>query len=79
MRVLVIGASGRSGKLVLDELQHRGISLSTSCQYEVKSAKKKHSGHQITVLVRDPAALEGYQVDIVKGMKTKVVPGSYPD
>lgn len=78
MRVLVIGASGRSGKLVLDELQHRGISLSTSCQYEVKSAKKL-SGHQITVLVRDPAALEGYQVDIVKGMKAKVVPRSYPD
>lgn len=28
------------------------------------------AGHQITVLARNPAALEGYQVDIVKGMKT---------
>ncbi|KAJ5636662.1 TrkA-N domain dehydrogenase [Penicillium longicatenatum] len=52
MRVLVIGASGRTGKLVLDELQYRG--------------------HQITVLVRNPAALEGYQVDVVKGTPTNM-------
>ncbi|KAJ5526775.1 TrkA-N domain dehydrogenase [Penicillium frequentans] len=52
MRVLVIGASGRTGKLVLDELHNRG--------------------HQITVLARNPAALEGYQVDTVKGTPTNM-------
>ncbi|KAJ5629127.1 hypothetical protein N7528_002784 [Penicillium herquei] len=48
MHVLVIGGSGRTGKLVLDELQLQG--------------------HEVTALVRDPAALEGYNVNIIQGM-----------
>lgn len=38
MRVLVIGASGRTGKLVLDELHNRGMLLYTSCKIELKTA-----------------------------------------
>lgn len=38
MRVLVIGASGRTGKLVLDELHNRGMFLSDSCQLDTKAA-----------------------------------------
>ncbi|KAJ5740537.1 hypothetical protein N7493_000409 [Penicillium malachiteum] len=52
MHILVIGGSGRTGKLVLDELQLQG--------------------HEITTLARDPAALEGYNVNIVQGTPTKL-------
>ncbi|KAJ5805651.1 flavin reductase [Penicillium pulvis] len=50
MRVLVIGASGRTGKLVLE-----------GSIIEVP-------GHHTTALARDPPALEGYKVNIVKAM-----------
>ncbi|KAJ5364016.1 uncharacterized protein N7496_009729 [Penicillium cataractarum] len=53
MHALIIGGSGRTGKLVIKELLRRG--------------------HEVTALVRDPAAMEGLtNVNTVQGSPTQL-------
>ena len=71
MRVLIIGGSGRTGKLVIDELQRRGKRTPPSpptSEYRLTS-----TDFQVTALVRDPGALNDFEkVDIITGTPTKL-------
>lgn len=67
MRVLVIGGTGRTGKLVVDEALERGLLFRLfhvgRCLYGVSI------GHTVTTLARDPKALKPRTgLTIVKGM-----------
>ena len=65
MRILIIGGSGRTGKLVIEEALERGDNFDLCMRVEVNTL----SGHTITALVRDPNSLRSkIGLTVVKGI-----------
>ena len=72
MHILLFGATGRVGRLVFEEALSRGSHFSFPFERDSDS-QSTITGHTVTALVRNPAALQSRDgLTIVKGIPVKL-------
>ena len=72
MHILLFGATGRVGRLVVDEALSRG-EYSSFLYKQYSDSQSTITGHTVTALVRNPDALQSRDgLTIVKGIPAKL-------